>query len=450
MHKKSFHIRIVSLVFMAIIFAKTAHAEGIEIDQFTLDNGLKVIVIPNHRIPAVSHMLWFPSGGADDPSGKSGLAHFHEHVMFKGTPNFPAGTFEATVSSLGGDHNAFTTYDTTGYYVNIPTHALPRIMELEADRIRGIVPSDEDIIKERQVIIEERRARVENNPSALFSEQLNAILFVHHPYGTPLIGWQHEMEALDKQDVLTFHDQKYAANNATLILAGDITKAQAQPMVERYYGGLDARDIPPRTWNKEPPIRATKRLDMEHEQVQEPQWQRQYIAPSFGYGNHSDGVPLMVFSEWLGGGPTSFLYQELVVKQKVASSVYTRYSPFGIGPERFTIGAIPAKNVSLEKLEDAIDGAIDGALDNSPNAQDIARAKTLLKAQTLYAREGLQGVAYITGFLTMMGMPTDYINQWPKDVDAATVPAMVEAARRVLLSEGHVTGTLRPALTEEK
>lgn len=440
--------RFLALWLWMIVAANPALAADITIEEFSLDNGLQVIVLPNHRIPAVSHMLWFPSGGADDPYGKSGLAHFHEHIMFKGTPNFPAGTFEATISQLGGDHNAFTSYDTTGYYVNIPRSALPTIMELEADRIRGIVPSDEDIIKERNVIIEERRARVDNNPSALFAEQMNSVLFVRHPYGTPLIGWYDEMTKLSKADVIQFHKDNYTINNATLILAGDITKEQAMPLVKRYYGGLDAGDDYQQQWPSEPPIRANKRLNMQHEQVREPLWRRSYMAPSYGLGERSHVVPLMVFSQWLGGGNTSYLYQELVVKQKVATSVYASYSGFSVGPETFSITAVPAKGISMEGLEKAVDNTLEKALATTPGDDDIKRAKTLLKAETLYAREGLQGVAYIVGWLGQIGLDSHYINEWPKEVDAATIPMMQHAARIVFAGDGHVTGTLTPKAAE--
>lgn len=437
------YMRLLFCVFL-LLPASLASAADIEIEQFELDNGLKVIVLPNHRIPAVSHMLWFPSGGADDPAGKSGLAHFHEHVMFKGTPNYAAGEFESIISKLGGDHNAFTSYDTTGYYVNIPKSALPKIMELEADRIRGIVPSDEDILKERSVILEERQMRIENNPRGLFDEQLKSLLFVHHPYGTPLIGWLHEMEKLSKEDVVDFHKRYYTVNNATLILAGDITAEEVKPVVQHYYGGLEKGEPYVNAWSEEPPFRADKSFVMRHPQVTEPSWKHDYIAPSYGYGEKKHVVPLMVFAQWLGGGNTSYLYQELVVKQKLATSVYASYSGFSIGPETFTIGAVPANGVGMEKLEAAIDKALKKALITTPDAEDVARAKTILKAETLYAQEGLQGIAYIVGWLTMLGLEPNYVNEWADLVEKAETSAMWQAAKAVFNGTGSVTGALLP------
>lgn len=435
----------VGLGLVALMPTSAAQASEIAMESFTLDNGLKVIVIPNPRIPAVSHMLWFPHGGADDPYGQSGLTHFHEHLMFKGTPNHPAGEFEALVARVGGDHNAFTTYDATGYYVNIPKSALAGIMELEADRLNRITPTDDDVAKERDVIIEERRARIENHPTALFQEQLRAMLFVHHPYGTPLIGWMSEMEQLSKDGILKLHDRVYHTGNATLVLAGDITKDEARPMVERYYGGLQRREVIPRNWVKEPPMRGAKRFDMRHENVREPSWVRHYIAPSINVGKREDGMPLMLFTEWLGGGQTSYLYQELVVKQKFATAVSASYNPLSMGPELFSIYATPKSGVAMDTLEAAIDKALAHALTITPEASDIARAKTLLKAEITYAREGLQGIAYIVGWFEMLGLEADYINQWSGQIDAVTPAQMKAAAMPVLQGHQHITGTLLPA-----
>jgi zinc protease len=433
-------------VFFCCIFAgHTARAEGVRIEEFSLANGLQVIVIPNHRVPAVSQMIWFPTGGADDPIGKSGLTHFHEHTMFKGTRAYPAGEFEAIISKLGGEQNAFTSYDTTAYYINIDKKHLSTTMELEADRLKGLSPKAEDMLKEREVIIEERRMRVDNVPKALFAEQMASILFVHHPYGTPLIGWQHEMAALTMQDVLDFHTKYYRVNHAVLVLAGDITAAEAKPLVEKYYGDLEAGErLPERAWVSEPPARSEKRFTMRHALVNEPYWERNYLAPSIKSGDTSLAIPLMVFAQALGGGQTSVLYQDLVVKQKVAVNVSAAYSGFSLGPETFTIRATPAQGVSIEKLEQAVDVALKRATAEPLASNDIERAKTLLKAETLYAREGLQGMAYMVGWLKMLGMDANYVNEWPKLISAVTAEQMQQSAKKIFVPEGSATGILLP------
>lgn len=428
-----------------VLLANTAHAEGVKLEEFMLNNGLQVVIIPNHRVPAISQMIWFPTGGADDPLGKSGLTHFHEHAMFKGTHKHPAGEFEKIVSDLGGGQNAFTSLDMTAYYINIDKAHLATAMELEADRLNGLSPNADDMLKEREVIIEERRMRTDNNPKALFNEQMDSVMFVHHPYGTPLIGWQHEMATLTMQEVLDFHEKYYRVNHALLVLAGDITADEAKPLVEKYYGDLKPGEVlPKREWVKEPPARAAKRLTMHHALVNEPYFRRDYMAPSINEGYTKLALPLMVFSEALGGGLTSVLYQDLVVHQKVATQISTSYSGFTLGPETFTISAIPADGVSVERLEKAIDVALENTKHTLFSKTDIERAKTLLKAETLYAREGLQGMAYMVGWLKMLGLPTDYVNTWPSLIEAVTAEQIQKAAQTVFVPEGSVTGLLLP------
>ncbi len=236
-----------------------------------LANGLEVIVIPNHRIPAVSQMIWYRIGAGDDPLGKSGLAHYHEHMMFEGTAKFKAGEYSDIIARHGGQQNAFTGADATSYFVNIAKEQLPLVMEMEADRMRGLTPTDEGAQKEKQVIIEERRQRIENSPEALLSEQMNAALFRNHPYHWPVIGWMHEMEGLTKEDVLQFHRTWYHPNNAILIISGDVTAAEVRPLAQKYYGGLPNVPVPPRRWNKEPPQNNARRVTLHHKNVKQPE-----------------------------------------------------------------------------------------------------------------------------------------------------------------------------------
>jgi zinc protease len=433
------------LLFAIVAFyGLTAQAAAPTIESFTLKNGLEVVVIENHRVPAVSHMIWYRIGGADDPLGKSGLAHFHEHVMFKGTKQFPAGEFESIVSRLGGQQNAFTSYDMTAYYINIGKEHLGKAMELEADRMRGLTPIPAEVLKEREVIIEERRLRIDNVPDALLSEQMNAALFVHHPYGTPLIGWKHEMAGLTLADVQAFHTKYYHPNNAVLVLSGDITVAEAKPLVEKYYGGLKRADIPKRTWVEEPKPSSAKRISMTHPLVNAPLWVRDYEAASLLHGDAKQVIPLMLFAEYLGGGETSVFYRELVMKQKLATSIAASYDGFARGPETFSISAIPAEGVAPETLEKAIDATLKTALETVPAPEDFARAKTLFKADSIYAREGLQGMANIVGQLRMLGLPATWFETWDAQVDAATPEQSLAAAKATLIETQSITGLLLP------
>src|SRR5450756_2132336 len=213
--------------------------------SFTLDNGLQVVVIPDHRTPVVTEMIWYKVGSADETPGKSGLAHFLEHLMFKGTARHPAGEFSQTVLRIGGNENAFTSVDYTGYFQRVPREQLARMMEFEADRMTGLILKDENVLPERDVVLEEYNMRVANNPEARLTEQIMAALYLNHPYGRPVIGWYHEIEKLGREDALAFYRRFYAPNNAILVIAGDTDAAEVRPLAEQTFGKVAAQPAIP-------------------------------------------------------------------------------------------------------------------------------------------------------------------------------------------------------------
>src|SRR5690606_30429757 len=211
-------------------------ADGAQVARFMLDNGLEIIVIPDRRAPVVTQMVWYKVGSADEKPGKSGIAHFFEHLMFKGTTNHGPGEFSARIAEVGGRENAFTSYDYTAYYQQIAPTELRAMMEFEADRMTNLVLTDEVIGPERDVIIEERNSRVENDPSALLGEEVNATLYQNHPYRIPVIGWMHEIAQLNRADAIDFYRRYYAPNNAVLVVAGDVDPADVRQMAQEIYG----------------------------------------------------------------------------------------------------------------------------------------------------------------------------------------------------------------------
>ena len=426
--------------------AFAAKTSGIE--SFTLGNGLEVIVITNHRIPAVSQMIWYRVGGADDPLGKSGLAHFHEHTMFLGTKLHKKGEYSAISANHGGDDNAFTDHDATAYFVNVPKSELPLVMELESDRMHELTPTDEAVTKEKQVIIEERRMRIENNPDAMLSEQVDAALFRNHPYKRPVIGWMHEMEGLTKQDVLAFHNTWYHPNNAILIISGDITATEVKPLAEKYYGVLPKVAVPARHWDDEPPQITQRHQVLHHANVKQPQWSRSYAVSSVAYGHKDHALPLYVLSEIIGDGKISRFYQSLVVEQKLASEVSVGYSGFRVGPATFEINVTPEAGVTLETIEKAVDKEVDAVLAGSFTDAELSRAKTLLKAQTIFARDGLTSMARIMGTLRLCGLDASYFTRWPDMIDAVNAQQVSEVAKESLQLNRSVTSYLLPAETK--
>jgi zinc protease len=420
------------------------------VESFTLSNGMEVIVIENHRIPAVSHTLWFRVGAADDPPGKSGIAHYHEHMMFQGAQKYPAGKYEELVARYGGEQNAFTGRDTTAYYIHIGKDRLPMAMELEADRMRGLTASDAGSDKEKQVIIEERRQRIENNPEALLDEQIDAALFRHHPYRIPVIGWMHEMAGLTKKDVLDFHQRYYHPNNAILIVSGDITAKELRPLAQKYYGGLARGKLPERRWNAEPPQNNARRITMHHPNVKQPLLKRSYMASSLGYGSKEDALPLMALSQMLGSGKTSRLYQALVVEEKLASNADVSYNGFSIGPAVFAIEVTPEKDVDPAAVEKALDKALAKLIAEGITDAELIRAKTQLKAEAIYARDGLAGMARIMGWLRIAGLDADYFARWPALIDGITKEQIVNGAKHSWQINQSVTALLLPPVAQEK
>lgn len=424
---------------------QASHPNAPEIDRFSLKNGMEVVVVENHRVPAVSHTLWLRTGAADDPIGKSGLAHYLEHLMFKGTPTTPEGQYDARLEALGAQFNAFTGADYTGYYVTVAREHLEAVMALEADRFSHLAPSDKAYTKERQVILEERRSRIDNNPQALLDEEIQGALFRHHPYHIPIIGYEHEMEALQPDDARMFYDHYYQPANMILVVAGDITRRELEPLAERYYGALTARvALPVRQWTAEPPQRTARYVVMRHAQVKQPVWIRTYAAPSMVEGNTKDALPLEVLAYWMGGSKTSLLYHEVVSSKKLASAISVSYSSLSRGPAEFVIRATPADGVSLSTLAREINHQVARIRDIKISPEDLVRIKTVLKAEAIYARDGLETVAQIVGTLRVLGLDEHIFTQWPSRIDAVTAEDVRVAAREVLNAPQSVTARLLP------
>jgi zinc protease len=418
--------------------------EAVPVEKFTLRNGLTVVVMPNSRIPAVTHLLLVKAGGADDSYGKSGVAHYIEHLMFSGTQANPAGTYERTVAKVGGEQNAFTTEDYTGYYATVPKESLETVMQLDSDRLQHLAFTPDQAARELKVITEERNQRIENNPEALLQEQLDAITFLNHPYHQPLIGWAEDMATFTGPDAQRFFDKFYKPGNMILVVAGDIDARHVRRLAQRYYGKLPAGSAPPRNWPLEPPLRLTRHAEMRDAKVQSPRLVRQYIAPSLKYGDTTQVMPLKVMAQYLGGGQTSLLYQSLVREQKLASSVSVDYDHFRIGPALVTIEATPRDGVPIEQLEKALDASIVQALGQLPPETDVTRAKTQLKASVIFAQDGLEALAQLMGAIYADGLDEQYFYSWSAQVEKVTATEMLGAAQAVLAPERRITGYLLP------
>lgn len=415
-------------------------------DTFTLQNGMQVVVVENHRVPVVTHMVWYRVGAADEGPGESGVAHLLEHLMFKGTPSYPDGEFSAIVARNGGQENAFTSYDYTAYYQTVARDRLELVMEMEADRMTNLVLSDEDISTERLVVLEERRSRTDNNPSALLGEQVNAALYLNHPYRRPIIGWEHEIRDLNRDAILGFYRRWYAPNNAILVVAGDITADELRPLAEKYYGSIRRADTPERMRPQEPPQRAEREVTYRDARVRQPSWQRSFLAPSYVTGEKQHAYALEILSDIMGGA-TGRLYRDLVIDNKLALSAGAYYSPDNLGPGRFVIYASPAPGVDMDVIEEAIEAVVKDVISDGVTDGEVSRSINTMQASAIYARDSLSGGARTLGAALASGQTIDDVESWPDRISAVT-PAQVKAAAEYIFATSQsVTGLLLP---EEK
>ncbi len=411
--------------------APPAAAPAAQTFQFALPNGMQVVVIPDHRAPVVTQMLWFKVGAVDDPPGISGLAHFFEHMMFRGTKQTPGDLYAQTIAKNGGEDNAFTTHDYTAFYEQIAADRLKLAMDLEADRMVNLDLSDNNVTTERDVVLEERRMRVENNPQALMGEQMEAALHMSHPYGRPVLGWPEEVRRIDKVSAQDFYKHHYAPNNATLIIAGDVTPEQIRVMAQAEYGKVAARPLQPRSEFSEPPRLTETRMTLVRPDVQVPLFQRIYRVPSYAQAAPGQAESFETLAQIMGGDQTATLYRVLVEEKKLATDAGASYDGYARDAGEFSVYAVPKAGVSLETLEKAVDQVMQTFSVSQAKASDLARAKTGLIASVTYRRDSQFAMASAYGQALMIGLTADDVNEWPTRIRAVDTAGIQKAAQRL-------------------
>jgi zinc protease len=421
----------------------SARAE-VPVTHFFLDNGMEAVVIEDRRAPVVTHMVWYRVGAADEPPGKSGIAHFLEHLMFKGTDEIPEGAFSKIVAANGGQDNAFTSQDQTAYFQRIASDRLEIVMRMEADRMSDLVLSDAVVLPERDVILEERNTRVENSPAALFSEQRTAAQFLNHPYGIPVIGWRHEMEGLTREDALDFYRRFYAPNNAILIVAGDVDPAEVKRLAEIHYGPIAANaDLPPRVRPQEPPQTSARRLVFADPKVRQPYVVRSYLAPERNPGDQRTAAALVLLAQVLGGSDlTSVMGQALQVESRTALGAGAFYDATSLDPSTFGVYVVPVPGVSLADAEAAMDRVIAGFIEKGPDPAHLERVRTQVRASEIYGRDSQMGLARKYGAALTSGLTIADVEEWPRLLQEVTAEEIVAAAKLVFDMDRSVTGWL--------
>ncbi|MGE0716183.1 MAG: M16 family metallopeptidase [Alphaproteobacteria bacterium] len=439
-----------ALAFLVLVMAPPrAHADAaadgrLAPETAVLANGLTLVVVANPRLPAVAHYVFYKAGSIDEPWGKSGIAHFLEHMMFKGTPTVPDAAFSRVIARNGGRDNAFTTYDYTGYYQLVPADKLAMVMEMEADRMVNLAFTGEQLDSERRVVLEERFSRTDNSPAALLREQTRAAFFLNHPYRLPVIGWEHEIRGLGHADVRQFYDRWYAPNNAIVVVGGATTMAEARAIAERTYGRIPARPLPERTVTTEPPRVAETRVEMTSDRVRQPYVSRAYMAPSLLSGEAKHAYPLEVLATVLGSGAASRLNRALVLEKRLAVSAGAGYDSAQRGPASFNIYATPRQDVPPAAVEAALQAEIDKVVKEGVTDAEVARAIRRVQDSTVYAKDSLSGPARIVGSTLAIGLPVEEVDAWPERIGAVDAAAILAAARHVFREENAVTSILLP------
>ncbi len=438
------------MILLSLLCAPLAAVADDQVTSFTLDNGMDVVVIEDHRAPVVVHMVWYRAGSADEQPGNSGVAHFLEHLLFKGTDTMAPGEFSATVSRNGGNDNAFTSYDYTAYFQRVAADRLELMMRMESDRMVNLKIGPEDIATERDVIIEERNQRIENNPGALFREQRNAAQYLNHRYGVPIIGWQHEMRELDLQKAKSFYSTYYSPNNAILVVAGDVYPDDVRALAETYYGVIPANpDLPERIRPQEPRQMAERRLIFEDPRVAQPYVSRSYLAPERDSGAQEEAAALSLLAEILGGGITSVMAEKLQFDEQIAVQSQAWYGATSLDDTTFDMVVVPVAGVSLPEAEAAMDRVIAEFLETGIDEEQLERIKMGLRAAQIYARDDVNTLANRYGSALTQGLTIEDVQAWPDILQATTSDQIMAAARKLFQRKNAVTGYLTaPEVTQ--
>ncbi len=428
----------------SFLFAFPAWAA--KVTTYRLDNGMQVVVMEDHRAPVVVHMIWYRVGAADEPPGKSGIAHFLEHLLFKGTDDLGPGELSRIVRRNGGSDNAFTSWDYTAYFQRVAADRLELMMTMEADRMRDLQMSVEDVATERKVVLEERGQRIDSNPGALFREQRSAAQYLNHPYGIPVIGWRQEMEQLNRDDAFAFYQRFYAPNNAVLIVAGDVQPEQVLALAKKHYGPLaPTPDLEPRVRPQEPPQLVERRLTFSDARISQPYMVRSYLAPERDSGDQREAARLSMLAAVLGGdAATSVLGRKLQFEQQKAIYVNASYDGVSLDDTTFGLVIVPTPDTPIQEAEAALDKAIAEFIDEGVNAEQFARIKMQLRAAQIYQEDNIESLAQDYGEALTSGLTVADVQAWPDLLQSITEQEVIDAARRIFDKRKAVTGWALP------
>ena len=422
------------------------------VTSFSLENGMKVVVVEDHRAPVVTHMVWYRAGASDENSGKSGIAHLLEHLLFKETENVENGEFSQTVAALGGSDNAFTSQDYTAYYQRVSKQYLDLMMYYESDRMKNLKISELDFNTEVKVVIEERSQRTDSKPGALFNEQNMASLYLNHPYGVPIVGWRHELDDLVLEDAIDFYKTYYSPNNAILIVSGDVDPKNVQILANKFYGSLentiylDVRKRP-----AEPPQIVERRLIFEDERVSQPYITRTYLAAERDPGQQREAAALTLLADLIGSdGIQSILGKTLQLDNKKAIYTNAYYNGLSYDDTNFSLIVVPNNDVTLLDIEAELDKVINTFISKGIDEDHLERIKFQYKAQQIYSLDSAYSQARRFGVALTSGLTIEDVLAWPKIIQDIKSAEILAAAVSLFKKESSVTGWIRKPFEERE
>lgn len=437
---------IVLPVLLALFSGTATSAPAIPAQEKTLANGLRIIVQEDHRAPVVMTQVWYRVGSTFEPPGLTGISHVLEHMMFKGTTDVGPGELSKLVSRFGGENNAFTTANYTGYYQYYDKSRLPLAMALEADRMRQLVIDDAEFRKEIEVVREERRMRIEDNPSSSAWEKIRAVAFLGTPAGQPVIGWPDDLANITPQSLRDWYDNWYAPNNAVLVVVGDVGSNEVFRLAEQYFGALKSRRIQPVAVPRTPANPGLRELTLPVP-VRVPTLAMAWNVPSLMTADPktNDAWALSVLAGVLDGGMSARFERELVRNRKVASAAGAGYDALDRGDGLFQVRAVPATGRSLDDLKKAVRETIAALRDKPPTDDELARVKAQVVAELVYQQDSLSGQAQLIGSLAATGYDWRLKDTWADNVMKVTAADVTRVARTWLVDDRLTVARIVPA-----
>ncbi len=420
--------------------ARGGEAWELEVSETTLENGLKVLLLEDHKAPVVTFHIWYRVGSRNEEFGRTGLAHLMEHMMFKGSENIGGQQFSQIIRRNGGQDNAFTSQDYTGYFVTLASDRIRLPLELEPDRMANLLMDPAEVTRERSVVMEERRLRTEDDPTNALWEEVQAAAFKAHPYGNPVIGWMNDIRKLKRADLQAFYKTYYAPNNAVVVVVGDFERAKLLPKIEKAFGSIPRGPDPPAVRSVEPPQDGERRVILTRDDAKLPSITAAYHVPNL---TNADSYALDVLELILAGGKSAQLYRHLVYEKELALNAGAFYSRVSVDPDLFAVYCTLAPGKTVEEMEAALAAEIEQLQTRLVSARELQKAKNQIEASFIFSKDSIFTLARQLAANEMVAGWRS-VNTYLPGIRAVTREDIQRVARKYLTPENRTVGILMP------